>query len=71
MARIDVEEWKRDSRRVECLLRQSNQDDRILPTGKQQRRPLKLCSHFPEDENRFRLQLLDVTQVIGVMFHFG
>src|SRR5699024_8152341 len=58
-----MQERERRLFRIECLQRQVQHDRAVLADGIQHDRVLTFRSHFPDDIDRFRLELVEVRQV--------
>ena len=68
MTCIDVYQRERQLGRPKSLLRQTHHHNGVFATGKQQRRFAELRRDLPHNEDRFRLQLLQVGELISLLF---
>ncbi len=62
VGRVDVEQRKRNRRRVERLLREAQQHRGVLADRVEHDRPLELRDDFPDDVNALRLERAQVIQ---------
>ena len=62
---VDVEQRERDRARVERLLRQPQQDRRVLADRIEHHRPLELGHHLAHDVDAFGLQGAQMVQLAG------
>ena len=61
-ARIDMQQRKRNRRRIERLLRQPQHHRRVFADGVEHHRPLKLRGHFAQDVDALRLKQAQMAQ---------
>jgi hypothetical protein len=66
MTRIHIQERHRNVRRAKRFLRETQEADRVLAAGKQERGAFEFPRHFPHDVNRFGLEMLEVIQVVAL-----
>ena len=64
--RVHVNKGKRHLGRGKSLDRKMSHHNGILASGKQQRRAFELGRRLTHDENGFRLQLLEMREVVGL-----
>ncbi len=62
VAGVDVHDREREARRPEGLLGQAQQHDRVLAAGEQQHRPFELGGDLAHDEDRLRLERVEMGQ---------
>src|SRR6478735_7588998 len=66
VAGVDVQHREGDRRRPERLRRQVQHDDGVLATTEEQRGTLELTGHLADDEDRLRLEHVELAQSPGV-----
>src|SRR6478672_592586 len=62
VAGVDVQHREGDRRRPERLRRQVQHDDGVLATAEEQRGTLELAGHLADDEDRLRLEHVELAQ---------
>src|SRR5262249_26817402 len=67
--RVDVHDREREPPRTEGLLREAEEDDRVLAAGEEQHRPLELGGELAEDVDRLGLELVEVRESPGADAH--
>ncbi len=65
VARVHMHDRKREAPRTKRLLRQPQQNDRVLPPGEQQNRPLELGGGLAQHMNRLGLEGAQMGEVVG------
>ena len=60
--RVDVHDREREAAGPEGLLRQAQEDDRVLAAREEEHRPLELAGDLAEDVDRLCLQLVEVRE---------
>ncbi len=65
VTRIDVDQREGHAGGPEGLFRQPCHDDRVLATGEEQGGILELGGGFPEHENGFGFELIEMAEVVG------
>src|SRR6266511_709640 len=71
MSGVHVEQRHRDVRRAKGLFRQTEEAERVFAAREQERRTLELGGDFAHDMNRFRLQILQMVEVVGTHVRGG
>ena len=61
---VNVHEGHGDARRGKGFGRQMRHHDAVFPSTKQDGGPLKLCRHLPQNEHRFRLEFVQMVQLV-------
>ena len=62
VAGVDVQHRERDRRRPEGLGREVEHDDRVLAAAEEQRGALELAGHLADDEDRLRLEHVELAE---------
>jgi len=65
---VDVEQRHRQLRGTERFFREAQEADRILAAGEQNRRTVEFARDLAHDVDRFRLEPVEVIEVVGTHF---